>query len=332
MNITNTGVAEDPRTSEQTAKDYKHEELSGAVQLNWVEKDQSIWKKYSIRNQDGSMSCMSQSCAKHFEQHTGVVQSAHPIYRSRANYPDQGMWMQDVGRIATTIGTTTEQADPSQNMNEDQMNADIKIDLTVKGKIYVAVTNFTDIDKIAEAIEISGSCMISVAGFVSEWNNEPTFNGKTSGMDLYHGICAVDYFLRNGVKCILIDDSWGHATTIGNGGQRVLSEEYVAKRLTSAMYILQFGPTEQKPTYSFTKYLAYGMQNNADVVALQKILAFEGLFPSTLETGNYYNITANAVLRWQIKHSVSDSASLISLSGRNVGPKTIAKLNELYSK
>lgn len=328
MDTNFTGVIPDPRPQNKKDQDFQHKELAGAVSVNWTIKDPSIWKKYSIRNQNGSGSCVSQGSAKAIETKTGIVQSAHPIYRSRLNYPSEGMWLQDAGRIVTTIGTASEQADPSQNMTEAQMDLPITIPSSVKAGIYVMVP--VDIDQYAEALEIAGGVPIIVHANINEWTNVPVYNGSTN-INLSHCICITDYFLYNGKKSVLIDDSWGLATSIGNGGQRVLSEDYLKARCVDGMYFLNLAPTDNKPKHKFTKYLTYGMVGDSDVKALQQILAYEGLFPVNLETGNYLNITASAILKWQINHAVAPLTELNPLMGKSCGPKTIAKLNALYS-
>ena len=88
------GVTPDLRSPDDKAKDFNHLEIAQAVQLNW-NRDVSGAPKYSIRNQDGSSSCVGQSTAKALEIITEKIQSAHPIYRRRANYPSPGMYLQD---------------------------------------------------------------------------------------------------------------------------------------------------------------------------------------------------------------------------------------------
>jgi peptidoglycan hydrolase-like protein with peptidoglycan-binding domain len=69
-----------------------------------------------------------------------------------------------------------------------------------------------------------------------------------------------------------------------------------------------------------------------DVKALQEILRYEGFFPANIEyTGNYGPITAKAVLEFQQKYNIGTPQEITSLKGKIVGPKTLAKLNELYN-
>src|ERR1035437_6377590 len=87
------GVLPDPRSPIDIAKDYLHDELvPSAVVLNW-NKDMSGAPTYSVRDQDSSSSCVGQGTAKGLETITGVVQSAHPQYRRRANYSGLGMYL-----------------------------------------------------------------------------------------------------------------------------------------------------------------------------------------------------------------------------------------------
>jgi hypothetical protein len=172
-----------------------------------------------------------------------------------------------------------------------------------------------------------------------EWTDKPVV--KDFGLDLAgektcrHSVTAVDYALINGEKCLIIEDSWG--PQYGLGGQRIITESFFKIRNWFAAHPMNFkfddqGPT--KPHYTFTKQLNFQTvyHADADVKALQGILKFEGLFPSNVEnTGNYGPITAKAVLAFQQKYNIGLPAEILSLQGRVVGPKTIAKLNELYS-
>lgn len=85
--------------------------------------------------------------------------------------------------------------------------------------------------------------------------------------------------------------------------------------------------TKQK--HNFTSTIKFG-EKNAEVYALQEALKALGVFPMTVTSSGFYGeITRKAVLGFQKKFNVAPMAELISLSGKTVGPKTIAKLNEL---
>lgn len=327
MTFTNLGVAADPRTDVEKAQDIQHQEITGGSSpIAWPAKDSSAWKKYSLRDQDGSSSCVAQAIAKFLEIYTGIVQSAHPIYAPRVNAPGEGMFLANAAALTNSPGTTTEALDPSQHMNEVQMDSPVKVATSSNNFIPVNV-NPKDIDAIAYAIQNYNHCILIVYGSISEWKDKPVYiPGAT--LDLGHAVCGVDFFLQNGEKCILIEDSWGKVTTIGNGGQRIITESYLKARFTAGMYFIPL----QKPKHTFTVNLSYNMMGNPDVMALQDILKYEAFFPKEItSTGNFLTITAKAVQAWQVAHKIYDYAKETDLRNIRVGPKTIAALNTLYA-
>lgn len=89
----------------------------------------------------------------------------------------------------------------------------------------------------------------------------------------------------------------------------------------------------------FATDLVLGQKDN-EVKALQTALMIDGDFPRDLyaellktnELGYYKpnGVTQTAVRDFQYKHKVASLPELIALNGRRVGPKTRAKLNQLY--
>ena len=65
------------------------------------------------------------------------------------------------------------------------------------------------------------------------------------------------------------------------------------------------------------------------MLLLQQILAYDGEL-KVAPTGYYGPITAQAVLKYQIKNVVADPATLVELGGHVVGPATRAALNRQY--
>lgn len=328
---TNLGVAPDPRTKLEKAQDYQHEELASAAPVVWKEKPESEWAKYSLRDQDGSSSCVAQATTKAYEALKGTVASAHPIYRSRANFPSEGMYLQNVGDIWKKIGTTTEALDMSQKVGEAFMNLPVTVETPLKMPVYVMV-DARDIEAIAQAIEQHKAVPMIFYGSLKEWTNVPVYK-PTAPQNLNHCVCAVDYFLYNGKKAILIDDSWGKATSIGNGGQRVITEDYLIARAKGAMYFIADVFPPEKPKYTFTKSLRYGMMRDADVRGLQSILAYEGLFPTdaTYQTGNMLQMTCNALKKWQVSHGIFDFQNEPDVRKIIFGLKSMAEANRIYS-
>ncbi len=323
------GVVADPRTPEAKAKDYLQEEVVMAVPLKWNRgiKDAPT---YSVRDQDGSGSCVAQATAKALEILTGTVQSAHPIYRRRMNYPGMGMYLQDAFSIVKNLGTTTEALDRSQEMSEVEMNADVTIPTPLSGFTY-AFPNVKNIDSVALAIETQKECPITINGTIQEYANSEKPVVTPGTLNCAHAICGMYYFTdENGVKCILIEESWGP----NHIRKRVLTEDYLKARGTAAGYLIPpvIAPNPVKPKFTFQTPLLYG-QKNYSIKMLQDILKYENLMNHNIDsTGYYWEATRKSVLAWQIKHQVASQSELEALQGKRVGLKTITKLNEIYDR
>jgi len=269
----NLGVAEDPRSADKKALDYKHEDLAGAIFLEWKEKPQTEWKKYTPREQDGSLSCCGQGSAKAMEIMLGKVISAHPPYRSRANFPKGGMWLEDLGQIWRKIGSTTEDLDPSQSQNETTMNRDISVDTPIKTGGYVFVKPKV-IDAIAEAIELHKHCILIFHCNGKEWTGVPKYSGQE--VNFGHCVCAVDYVMYEGKKHLVIEDSTAHSRSFDLKGQRLISEDFLQARCDGAMYLTLIPP---KPKFVFTKTLKMGdIGNDVKMLQLKLNIGADGLF------------------------------------------------------
>lgn len=298
----NLGLAEDPRTEEQKALDYKADP-AGAVVVNWVEKTPDQWKKYTSREQDGSLSCMAQMGAKAMETVRREIFSAHPPYRSRSNFPDGGMYTQDLGNVLKKIGTNFESIDPSQHQNETTMNRPIEVGTPDKIEGYFQPLNPKNIDQIAAAIELYKHCGLVVHCNKDEWTSMPQF--KNLPVDFGHGICAIDYFLFNGLKYILLEDSTGHFNSFDGNGQRLLSADFIEKRVDDAISFIV------SSTFKFLLNLKVG-STGLEVRKLQQILKVK-------VDGKFGPKTRNALVVFQQEHNLFPDGI--------VGPKTRAVLN-----
>lgn len=323
------------------------------------------WRRLPRRNQDGSFTCVAQTLAKQLgleeflESGKFLTLSAKDGYERRINKSwgdGSGMVGTDAGDIAVKHGITLEELVPSQDMTEAQINASFvrsQTDIEL-AKIFRAggfVQPAFDIDAVASVIERTGKGVMVWFRFnYDEWDEVPHLSGKEP--KLHHSVLAIDYTLWQGKKALVIDESW--QPSAGMGGQRIITEDFFKARNTFRMYLVSkanFAKEEgvtPKPSYRFTfplEFIAWDAvtdapadavmheRQKADVIALQNILKFEGLFPiSTDSTGYYGAMTAKAVDAFQRKHAIDFTAELDKLMGKRVGNKTLTKLNALYGQ
>lgn len=327
--LPNPGALLDLRTDEEKAKDYKFGEIVAAVEpVIWIEKPQNKWRKFPISNQNGSGSCVAQTLKHLYGVYlylkTGVwvpISASH-IYQRRSNKPAPGMGGEDVFTIGQK-GTTLEAFAPSENMSDAQMDAQNvipfmeKIGETFKLGAYVVVSP-TDIDTIASIIQKTGKAVMVWFYFTyPEWTNVPQVLNpnldQKAPSTLRHSVSAVDFTLYKGKKALIIDDSWGLSAAMD--GQRVITEDFFEARNFFAAHFMNFAfedvPT--KPTY------------NETIQSLQDCLKSEGLFPTNVDSSGIYGpITIKAVNAFQVKYGLAAVGTGV------VGPKTKAKLHELY--
>jgi papain like protease/putative peptidoglycan binding protein len=348
MKDMNLGVIEDPRKEEEKEKDYRYEEIASTdkiIKVLWEEKEP---RKFPIRNQDGSSSCVAQAVAKilginnFLEEKEFIELSAKDIYTRREN-TGGGMFGADALKIACDFGATLESLMPSQNMNEEEINKidrkkyHTQIGKIFKGKNYIQLP--FNIDIIGQQIQKGRGVLLFFRFDRNEWTDYPEIKNTTTKLELHHAVAGIDTTVHNGEKSIVIDDSWGEFH--GIKGQRVVTESFLIKRLSFAGYIVDLqndwrdekDKIEEKPKYTFTKQLNFSSIFNIDedVKWLQRVLIYENLFPVNVDISGYYgSITRKAVLKFQFKYNVASDDELYELDGRTVGPKTIKKLNELY--
>jgi len=365
-----TGANLDTRTSDEILRDYHFGETVASINpVNWIEKSPSTWRKFPIYNQNGSGSCVAQTMAKlmgimyWLKNGKYVHFSATHIYQRRTNKPSGGMGGVDVFNIARE-GVTLEELVPSQSLTDTQMDSYVIDEYKKKVGEVFKIGNFLilpikDIDTIASIIQTTGKGVMCWSYFKNdEWTEVPSIKypelnpyAETTGR---HSTAYVDFTLYEGEKALITDDSWG--TSYGKAGQRVIKESFFKERNLFAAYPMNFAfennnqpspVTPTKPKFRFSKKLVFipwdsntncpvdvdlNNSQKVDVIALQNCLKFEGVFPSNIESTGYYgSVTANSVLKFQKKYTIDTEEVLNDLLGREVGPKTRQKLNEIYS-
>lgn len=340
------GEAVDPRSEEQKSKDYPHEDfLGGSSAPLWREKTQDEWVKIGKREQLNSSSCGGQAGAKAISFLVNEIASAI-LYRMRNNYPQEGMYMQDIGNILVKLGTGSEELYKSQYLTEPEMNALKEYqDLPFKIGSYYFLPSYqdTNADTIAKALD-QGHPVI----FLVRWNNDewvhgvPVDDGTPIREKAYgHFVTSVpsNYLMYNGEKAFVIDDSTGNWCTINDAGQRILTEDWLK---THCVGIMALKPVvkEEKPKlqHTFNVNLVYGAggikhpEQIEEVKWLQRALIDQGCLKEGLDTGYFGTLTMRAVIQFQEKY-FNEVLKPVGLSQGNgkVLTYTRKQLNALYS-
>ncbi len=340
--LLNTGALDDTRPLDERVKDYSHTEVGFATLPNWQEK--VTFKFFDKRDQDGSLTCGAQSGAKalgienHKEEGKFITFSALPIYQQRTNSPSGGMMLVDVLGGCVT-GSTLEEYLKSQLLGETAANKAYVLlqrdkDVIEKYKAGGYVPDVSvNIDTIASITDQDKGVVIAIFFQEDEWRKTFVVNNPNLTRDnaLRHFIVVTDYTLIDGKKYLIVEDSANGVTSIGQKGQRLMSEDFFNRRCYGAGYLLDRPNTApDKPKYVFLRPLQYGMMNHPDVKALQDVLKYEGFLNKAVpSTGNYLDLTAASYLKWAVNHNLAPLNQLNG--GKNVGPLGRQLLNKLYN-
>lgn len=332
------GILEDDRSEAERSKDWRAEEIvaRGSLTPKFREVKKGKWNKYTVRDQDGSGSCVSQAIAKGFEvlyklkTNKTLVFSATPIYQKRKNSPEPGMYIADAFNIAIKDGTCPEANCKSQRMNDDAMDSARLPDNFDQLNDFLDAIAYVDMpfdfDYIAAWIEKYGYASIHIAADRNSWSRDfPKLGSKNRG--IRHAVAGVDAVTYNGVQYIIIEDSWGEFGEFK--GQRLLSREVFNDMFTKGAGFteLQFDVFAAKFD-KFMQRMEYGQQS-AEIKRLQDYLKSKGFFPSNQESTGYYgNITALAVYNFQMAKAVASPLVLNRYKGKYCHEATLAAINK----
>lgn len=317
--------ARDTQTEEQKAKNYQFKEVCTApFPVSWIEKPKENWKKFPVRNQDGSGTCVAQTYATElsiiFLEKYGVWIdfSASFPYQVRTDPSVMGCNSVDIFDKFPKIGDVFETYMPSQNLNEAQVMAvrrekyfeDLAKVYNIK-RIQLPI----DFETVASTIQATGKgVMVWFKFHPIEWIDKPFISGNkpTSG----HSVTAIDFFLVNGKKYLLILDSWG--TNFAIKGYRLISEEYFNARCYMAAYLMNFQVQNNDIIPDRPHFVKDSVSSAKDC------LKWEGLFPGNVPSNDIAdNIFRSALISYQKRYIIKPTLG-------NFGPLTNAHLLSIY--
>lgn len=351
------GGRQDPRLEVEKARDYQHDDIgrifAGGPIVQWVVKDKVLWPFYDKRNQVYSFSCMMQSGCKMLGIENKLVDgtfltlSARNGYWSRSNRPEGGMFLQEALSFLCQAKQCLESQLPSQGMSENEMNqpfvwtSEMEASATqamANGYFFINTNRFDTIPTLLS----QGKGVQIMLYFLNSEYAQPIPKITNPNLKIgdpsvcAHGVCVTDYFILNGERGFLIEDSAGNESSMDQKGWRFITESFFNARCFGSGYVIKmkYDPT-LKPKHHFSKVLTFGTTNDPEVAALQIMLQYEKFLPTEVDgkplpLGNFKQMTANALRKWQMAHGIQDFAKNYSVTDIRFGNKSIAKANELY--
>ena len=337
-------------SDEQVEKLWQFDELVGApMQVVLKETEPIKWKMWPRRNQVGSSSCVYQARAKAAgilrEQETGkYVEMTAAAYADRSNKPGEGSIPIEAFEDWRKRGIGLEALEKSQNLSEAEMNAlkqgpfESSVAALSRIPAYLGMPAY-DFDKMISTLVATGK-PIPFGYFAgrNEWNNKSEIMTIKDNVNLNNAyarhevVATPNVGIYKGEPGFTFEDS--ALPGIGGTGVLWMTRSFFEKRnyipgLYATTFKLQPGIGEKpKPRIQFIRDMDLGTEGD-DVTDLQSVYRYEGFFPANHPGSNYYgNITADCTKKFQVKYGIAKAGD--PGYGR-VGPKTRAKLNELYA-
>lgn len=307
-----TGALLDTRSKEEKQKDFLFQEMvAQANEVIWVEKAEKDWRTFPVQDQKTANTCVAQTARKLLRIFVWLITgrdidfSDADIYLRRANKPQAGMIGVDAMELLTQ-GTTLYQMMPSEDKTDAEIDAMKRIDFDKKIAEVFKISNYVqftagDFETVASTIQTSGKGVMIWFWFGhDEWSkliptlSDPTLNINNASK---HSVTAVDFFLKNGKKYILVEDS----AHFGGYTRHLISEEFFKARNFFSAYAINFKyATSEIPVIEkITKTLKFGMRD-PQIKILQDILRSKGYFPINISITNYFGaITLKSVKNFQ---------------------------------
>ena len=342
------GALIDERTLEERRQDYSVEEVLTAASVRTFAHTRRSELAATVFNQWYTSSCVPHGFLTQLE-YEGIITPENAIaqlraYRKRSNYPHPGSGAIDMYAKIKAGQSPLAEAPVIPGMSEAQANAlplvegDLLID-DFKYYQYIDANGVPVYDKVPSDVALGKAVSIFIYATVEEWSQE-FVEIKTPDLNILnsyvrHCVCIVPEgdFTENGKKWLTVHDS----SAFGGRHMRHISLDFLMKRCYYAAKVIRASeqlPAPVVPEVQPTKPCGYGERNDA-VKAVQKHLADNGFLEERHVTGYYGNLTASAVLWWQLYNHLDFDATipqLLKWGGRYWGSQSIKAYQLLATK
>jgi len=326
-------IISDPRTEEEKMLDYKYGE---DVVLTMGAPATKRIKTLPIKplDQSRTSACVAYSAMHARDLQEGVtMRDPLPWYRTRRNYSGPGMFLKDgLSLMAHAEPVSPEMAPPiSESFANSMPLVPVMSDKRKEDYEYVSIKAY-DTDAVIASVTSGNPTMIGFYSTGNEWDEEMEVKDFTTQATapVRHAVIALpnSYHTHNGKQWVSVIDSFpnkGHFL-------RHISIDFLKERMFFGGGFYHRAPVRKKKvTAQPLNFCRYGQRNDG-VLELQRFLTQVGLMSTVHNTGYYGNITAKAVLTWQLANvDTVNKWQLDQWKGYYWGPASVKKFNELYS-
>ena len=317
-------VHDDIRTEAEKSKDYIYGQdilLPAATASKRIKK-----LSFTPYDQQGTSACGAFSAA-----HARLIESGErtdPLvwYRSRSNYSKPGMFLKEVLELIAYAQTFPKNSSAPSELTEEFANSLPYLPPFItkdKSREYFQIKPY-DADGVFSAVTAGHPTLMTFFCTYDEWQDElvPKDRVWASTARVRHYVVALpnSAHSRDGYDWVsVVDSSPAHGYSL-----RHVRRDFIEQRMyLGGGFVAPSKVITLKPKSLPTRSCKYG-DKSIDVLALQEYLVTQGLMSVRNMTSYYGNITARAVLDWQLQNIKGLSlVEIAELDGKNWGPKSI---------
>lgn len=325
-------VAPDPRSQDKKDQDHKYglDVAAGAIKVG--EKIQNL--PFQPFNQYQALSCGANSAAHGRRLENGEVVSPVVWYRSRSNYSDGGMYLQDVLRLEQKAKGVPYSEYPNEHYGSEAVANKVPniIEFDVQRDRdygYVQINPY-DGRAVFEAVSSGYAPTISFFATINEWNYQEL--RLKDSISLWYA--PVRHFIKALPNSVYEKDGDLWLTALESSPQgghirREVSMQFLTNRMyIGGGYVYKKEVIPPAPATTIPDQRCnYGQRSQA-VLLLQKYMYEKGRMAKQHQTGYYGPITAAAVLKWQFEF-MPEYPNLAALQGKWWGPASIEKVKKV---
>lgn len=317
-------VHDDIRTEAEKSKDYVYGQdilLPAATASKRIKK-----LSFTPYDQQGTSACGAFAAA-----HARLIESGEktdPLlwYRSRSNYNKPGMFIKEVLELVAYAQAFPKNSSAPSELTEEFANSLPYLPPFItkdKSREYFQIKPY-DADGVFSAVAAGHPTLMTFFCTYDEWQDElvPKEKVWASTARVRHYVVALPNSVhsREGYDWVsIVDSSPAHGYAL-----RHVRRDFIEQRMyLGGGFVVQNEIKLTNPVKLPLNRCEYG-NKNAYVLNLQKYLYSQGLMTEDNCTSYYGNITARAVLGWQLQNIKGLSIlEAVELDGKNWGPKSI---------
>lgn len=317
-------VAEDTRSYKEQEQDYRYGDDIILPRGNTSKRITKL--PFEAYRQYYTSACGAFAAGHARRLFEGTVTYPVQWYRTRINFANEGMFIQDVLKL---MARASEVKPPKEipKLTEEYANAMPWMDVFNNDRAdkyeYTKIEPY-DANAVFDASSNNYPVLIAFYSTKEEWAEEMTpwdvVTLYTSPVRHYVIVLPNSYHIKDGTEWVSVIDS----TPNKGFSLRHISKEFLMKRMyLGGGFYYPVSKKKKKVTALPTKLCTFG-ERNLNVLALQVFLLEEGYMVEKHRTGYYGPITSKAVLEWQITNIKDyEIPKLIELEGKWWGPLSV---------